>query len=201
MPNIANISNKVLLMEKGVVDYYGEDISNGIDRYFNEFAGNDPKAEFNDFAELDEMVIHPSAQYAHEEDPIPSIEYLDDIKVDLTLRVKPEMEWFHIKLQITDKDLKIVGIYDSFHLEDPIRNDKEVHHLQVVIPKSIFINGEYGMTLFVQQRDTVNKKWHLLAIYRYWKKFKMKTSEGLGFVPSVVYLPGRVHEKIEIPRG
>ena len=196
MPHIANITNKVLLMENGVADYYGEDISEGIDRYFNEFSGNDPKAEFEEFAKLEEMVVHPSEQYRGEE--IPAIEYRDDIVVDLKLRVDRSIDWFHIKLQITDKDLKIVGIYDSFHDQEAIQNNKDLHELRVTIPKSIFINGDYGVSLFIQQRDKVNSRWNLLGLYRYWQKFKMKTSEGLGFVPSVVYLPGTVEEKVKI---
>jgi len=196
MPHIANITNKVLLMENGVADYYGEDISEGIDRYFNEFSGNDPKAEFEEFAQLEEMTIHPSPQYEGEE--LPAIEYRDDIIVDLKLRVDRSIDWFHIKLQISDKDLKIVGIYDSFHDQEPIENNREVHDLRVTIPKSIFINGDYGLSLFIQQRDKENSRWNLLGLYRYWQKFKMKSSEGLGFVPSVVYLPGTVEEKMKI---
>ena len=196
MPHIANITNKVLLMENGVVDYYGEDISEGIDRYFNEFAGNDPKAEFEEYSKLHEMKIHPSPEYAHEE--IPAIEYKYDIVVDLDLSVDQSIEWFHIKLQISDKDLKIVGIYDSFHEDEAIHNREGNHKIRVTIPQSIFINGDYGVTLFIQQRDKVNKRWNMLGLYRYWKKFKMKSSEGLGFVPSVVYLPGKLEEKIKI---
>jgi hypothetical protein len=196
MPHIANITNKVLLMENGIADYYGEDISEGIDRYFNEFSGNDPKAEFEEFCKLQSMNIHPSPQYAGEE--VPSIEYRDDIVVDLKLKVDPGIDWFHIKLQISDKDLKIVGIYDSFHDQEAIENDKELHDLRVTIPKSIFINGDYSVTLFVQQRDKENSRWNMLGIYRYWKKFKMKSKEGLGFVPSVVYLPGILEEKVKI---
>ncbi|NEN24526.1 ABC transporter ATP-binding protein [Cryomorpha ignava] len=192
MPHIANITNKVLLMENGVVDYYGENITDGIERYFGLFAGDKERVEYNEFATIEDMKVYASAKYA--DDPsrkLPAIDYRDPIRIDLDLKLKPNVEWFHIKLQITDKDLKIVGIYDSFQFQEAIKNDRDLHHLKITIPNSIFIDGEYSITVFIQQRDPINSKWNLLAVYRYWRKFNMKASAGLGYVPAVVYLPGQ----------
>lgn len=195
MPHIATITNQVLLMEGGVVDYYGDNISDGIERYFNLFGGDDQHVEFNEFASIEEMTIHPSPKYANDPSRVnPAIDYRDAINVDLSVKVKPAVEWFQVKLQITDKDLKIVGIYDSQQFQEPIQNNKVVHHLKITIPDSIFIDGEYSMTVFIQQRDPVSAKNKLLAAYRYWKKFNMKASVGLGYVPAVVYLPGTMLE-------
>ncbi len=191
MPHIANITNKVLLMENGLVDYYGENITDGIERYFALFEGDEERVEFNEFASVENMKVYASAKYA--DDPtriLPAIDYRDPIKIDLDLKVKRNIDWFHVKLQITDKDLKIVGIYDSFQFQEAIRNDKDLHNLEITIPNSIFIDGEYSITVFIQQRDPVNAKWNLLGVYRYWRKFNMKASTGLGYVPAVVYLPG-----------
>ncbi len=193
MPHIANITNKVLLMENGITSYCGENIAHGIDLYFDNFGGNDPKVEFNEGAALNSMNILNSPIYSHSSEDIPVIDYQSDLNVEMEIRVDPSIDWFHIKLQITDKDLKIVGIYDSFQFSDPIQNNKEVHNVKVKIPNNIFINGEYSISTFIQQRDTINNKWNLLAIYRYWKKFRVKASKGLGYVPAVVYLPGEIH--------
>ncbi len=191
MPHIANITNKVLLMEGGVVDYYGDNITDGIERYFNLFAGDKQRVEYDEFATVENMKIHASAKYANDPSRIlPAIDYRDDINIDLSLKVKPSVEWFHVKLQITDKDLKIVGIYDSFQFQEAIKNDRDLHNLKITIPDSIFIDGEYSVTVFIQQRDPVNSKWNLLGVFRYWSKFTMKASTGLGYVPAVVYLPG-----------
>ena len=192
MPHIATITNKVLLMEGGVVDFYGDNITDGIERYFGLFSGDEERIEFNDFASVESMIIHPSAKYAN--DPsrkFPTIDYQDSIFVEMDLKVKPEIEWFHVKLQISDKDLKIVGIYDSFQFQEAIRNDKDIHHLKITIPNCIFIDGEYSITAFIQQRNPENGKISMLGVYRYWRKFLMKASKGLGFVPAVVYLPGQ----------
>jgi hypothetical protein len=40
----------------------------------------------------------------------------------------------------------------------------------------------------------VLKKWNLLGLYRYWTKFRVKASDALGYVPAVVYLPGKISE-------
>src|SRR5690554_5946838 len=167
MPHIANITNKVLLMENGVVDFYGENITDGIERYFALFDGDQERVEFNEFATIEDMKVYASAKYAADPDrTLPAIDYRDPIRIDLALKVKPNIEWFHVKLQITDKDLKIVGIYDSFQFQEAIRNDREIHNLEIVIPDSIFIDGEYSITVFIQQRDPVHAKWNLLAVYR-----------------------------------
>lgn len=191
MPHIANITNRVLLMENGLVDYYGENITDGIERYFALFDGDEERVEFNDFASVEDMKVYASAKYADDPDRIlPAIDYRDPINIDLNLKVSRTIDWFHVKLQITDKDLKIVGIYDSFQFQEAISNDTDLHRLKINIPNSIFIDGEYSITVFIQQRDPVNSKWNLLAVYRYWRKFNMKASSGLGYVPAVVYLPG-----------
>lgn len=193
MPHIANITNKVLLMENGFVEYYGSDITDGIERYFNLFSGDEANIEFNEYAQVEDMTIHPSPVYADDADrKIPTIDYRAPIKVDMHLKVAPTIEWFHIKLQITDKDLKIVGIYDSHQFQEAIKNDRDLHKLKITIPDSIFIDGEYAVSVFIQQYDAANAKWNMLALYRYWRKFSMKATKGLGFVPAVVYLPGTV---------
>jgi len=191
MPNVAIISNKVLLMEYGKMEHYGEDVSTGIDKYFEHFGGNDPKVEFDVFAQVEEVVVEPSEHFRDLEG-MPAVDYLDDLNVGIRVKVDPSIDWFHVKVQITDKDLKIVGIYDSFQFQEAIPNDKETHNLTATIPQCIFINGEYSVTIFIQQRDMVLKKWNLLGLYRYWAKFRVKASDALGYVPAVVYLPGRI---------
>ncbi len=193
MPHIATITNKVLLMENGVENYYGENIAEGIDRYFDNFGGDDPKVEFSEGATVESMTIFNSELYKEAREEFPIIDYQSDLNVNLDVKVNREISWFHVKLQITDKDLKIVGIYDSFQFSEPIQNTGDVHKLKIKIPNTIFINGEYAVTVFIQQRDEANSKWNLLAIYRYWKKFRVKASKGLGYVPAVVYLPGEIH--------
>lgn len=195
MPHIANITNKVLLMENGVVDYYGTDITDGIERYFNLFSGDEAKIEFNEYARVEEMTIHPSPVYAGAPDRLlPTIDYRDPIRVDMQLKVAPEVASFHVKLQITDKDLKIVGIYDSHQFREAIRNDRDLHRFEITLPESIFIDGEYAVSVFIQQYDSASAKWNVLALYRYWRKFSMKATKGLGFVPAVVYMPGTIEE-------
>ncbi len=192
MPHIATITNKVLLMEGGVVDYYGANITDGIERYFNLFSGDDARVEFNGLATIAALTVHPSAIYASSGRSLPAIDYRDTIKIDLSVAVDRQFDDFHVKIQITDKDLKIVGIYDSFQFQDAMANDKNQHDLHISLPDCIFIDGEYAITVFIQQRDIVTGKWSILALYRYWAKFMMKASKGLGYVPAVVYLPGRV---------
>ncbi|MCA1763030.1 MAG: ABC transporter ATP-binding protein [Flavobacteriales bacterium] len=197
MPNVANITNKILLMDQGQADYYGNDISEGIDRYFNEFGGYNPRAEFNDYAELIDLTIHPSPHYADRSEPeMPVIDYGHDIVFDLKMRADQKFDEFHIKLQITDKDLKIVGIYDSHHFDECVVNHGGELSMRAVVPNSIFINGEYAVTVFIQKLDKENNRFDILGVYRYWKKFKMRSSKGLGVVPSVVYLPGRLEQRL-----
>ncbi|MFT7081216.1 MAG: lipopolysaccharide transport system ATP-binding protein [Cryomorphaceae bacterium] len=200
MPNVAIISNKILLMEYGQMEFHGEDVSTGIDKYFDHFGGNDPKVEFDEFAQVEEVTVASSEKYLNLEG-MPAVDYQDDLKVGIRVKVDPSIDWFHVKVQLTDKDLKIVGIYDSFQFQEPIQNDKEIHDLLAVIPNCIFINGEYSVTIFIQQRDMILKKWNLLGLYRYWTKFRVKASDALGYVPAVVYLPGRIEFSKELADG
>jgi hypothetical protein len=57
---VAIISNKILLMEYGQMEFHGEDVSTGIDKYFDHFGGNDPKVEFDEFAQVEEVTVASS---------------------------------------------------------------------------------------------------------------------------------------------
>jgi lipopolysaccharide transport system ATP-binding protein len=200
MPNVANICNKILLMEKGQKEYYGEDISEGIDRYFREFAGYNPKVEFDEFCTLNEATIRPSEKYESiSTDEMPVIDYGSAIEVSFEVEVPERFEEFHVRLLISDKDLRYVGLYDSFHLEEPLMNESGAVRGRITLPNCQFIDGEYAMTFFFVKRDAVNSNWEMLGIYRYWRKFKVRASRGLGVTPVVVYLPGKLEQnKLEL---
>lgn len=200
MPHIATITNQVLLMEAGKSAYQGDDVALGIDKYFSHFSGTDPKIEFNGLAQIKHFAIIPSHRYAQEKEEHPLIDYREDIEVDIHLSIDRSVADFHIKLQITDKDLKIVGIYDSFQFQEAVSNDREEHKLRITLPQSIFIDGEYAVSVFIQNRNVETKRMNILGLYRYWQKFKMRASKGLGVVPAVVYLPGTIsnHSLAEI---
>ncbi len=197
MPQVAAITNRVLLLGRGKVEHYGDDIALGIEKYFDHFQGDNPKIEFNEFAEVVDCTILSTLPVLNGETH-PVIDYCDNLKVQLALKIDSSINEFHVKLQITDKELKIVGIYDSHHFQGPIQNNQNVCELEVDIPNCIFTNGEYALTIFIQEYDNTNdnKNIRILATYRYWRSFKVRSTKGLGYVPSVVYLPGSTAVKV-----
>jgi len=203
MPNVANICNKILLMDKGQEEYYGVDISEGIDRYFREFAGYNPKIEFDEFCTLKAALINPSDRYRSiSTEEMPVIDYGEDISVSFEVDIPERFEQFHVRLLISDKDLRYVGLYDSFHLEEPMHNGANTVSGKVTIPNCQFIDGEYAMTFFFVKRSTSGNNWEMLGLYRYWRKFKIRASKGLGITPVVVYLQGKLEQnKLELEQN
>lgn len=193
MPTISRICNCAMYMNRGNAEYQGKDVNKAIEEYFNDFSGEKSYIEFCEGAEIDKLDVYGGNNMEVSTD-MPIINYGDDLYVELGVTIKAECNMFDVMLQITDKDMKIVGQFMSSKVIEGIKVKTSGNLIRFKFPNFAFIDGEYSITVFISEREVSDsRKYSFLAVYRHFRKFKMT---GLG---TVLYAPVHFIGEIELP--
>ncbi len=192
MPVISRICNMALYMKQGRMEYIGNNVNEAVGHYFENFAGEDPHIEYNGGAEITLIKIEGKSNETDRKG-ITLVNYGEDLFLHLDITLKKACFKFDIIVQITDKDLKIVAQFFSSKVVHGFSGSTPRKRIDIVFPRVQFIDGEYSVTIFVNEKfseDSSNYK--LLAVYRHYATFKMI---GLGealYAP--IHLIGHVSE-------
>jgi lipopolysaccharide transport system ATP-binding protein len=184
MQTIARICTHGMLMEKGNIKLYTNNMQEAIEFYFDAFQGEGATIEFNEFAEIEEIKINGEIQI--DEKHVFQTRFGKDLVLNLKVKIKSNHTRFCVKMQITDKDMKMVAqsVSNKFHHMFENQGDNEI---QFTFPKLALIDGEYSLTYFIQfENDTKPYNGQILATYRNYTKFKVKGLEEVLYAP--VYL-------------
>lgn len=184
MPLVSRVCNKLLLMKNGFIDYYGYDIAEGIERYMDMFLGEVAAIEYNDYCAIHSIELYNEDQvYIEDNNKMPAIKYLDNMRVIIDLEVDRRFESFLIMLQFTDKDMKIVAQYLSNQFQEMFRNEGERMKININIDDCPLTNGEYSVTIFVSSPDNRTSRLEHLAVYRHYLKFKVSGLSNILYSP------------------
>lgn len=186
MPDVARACDKAVFMSHGAIQYYGNDIAHAIQSYFKSFNTENFRIEYNEGADIIDLKVN--TQSNNHDNPI-ELKYKDDLILDFTLKIKEPVSRYFISVQITDKDLKIVGQYFSNKFQNSFSGDDETS-LRILLPELLYIDGEYAITYFItEEREGKNK---IMATYRYFTKIRMK---GLNDnIYAAIYLKGTSYQ-------
>lgn len=177
MPVISRICNMALYMKQGRMEYLGMNVNEAVSYYFENFAGEDPYIEYNGGADVNCVNIHSQLNESDQKG-VPVIAYGEDLFLSIEITLKKACFKFDIVIQITDKDLKIVGQFFSSKVSAGFDGDALKKRINFCFPRILFIDGEYSVTIFVNEKFKGDpNKYTLLAVYRHYATFKMK---GLG---------------------
>lgn len=183
MPQISRVSNKVLYMKNGKTEFLGSQINEGIEAYFDNFQSEKANVEYDGGAELIDLKMYDEKQPS-EEKGVPVIGHGHDLCMDLEIRLKENVDRFHMIVQITDKDMKIVGQFLSNKSTEGFALDDGNKKISLRFPRMLFIDGEYSVTIFLTKRNPDDHaKYSFLGVFRNFRKFRMS---GLG---EVLYAP------------
>lgn len=180
MPNVSRICSHVLFMRHGKNYYCGDNIHKGIELYFDEFKGENKNIELNTGAEIKSINLNNELHFSTSEniESIPRLKFGQDLELVLNLEIiDKSVKNYHIELQITDKDLKLVAI----HYSNKFYNDFDVNYdnnIKIIFPNLPLIDGEYSISYLIVTNDGVREKnSRFLCIYRHFTTFKV---EGLN---------------------
>jgi lipopolysaccharide transport system ATP-binding protein len=197
MQTIARICTHGMLMKRGNVKLYTSNMQDAIEYYFDAFEGENAAIEFNDYAEIEEIKINGETQVNDKD--VFKIIFGEDLVLNLKVNIKSNHSKFYLKINITDKDMKMVvqSVSNKFHV---MFENQGINEIQFTFPKFTLIDGEYAFTYFVQyENDTKPYNAEILATYRNYTKFKVKGLEEVFYAP-VYLIPEIQHNNQKLER-
>ncbi|MCZ4407244.1 ABC transporter ATP-binding protein [Cryomorphaceae bacterium 1068] len=187
MPSVARICNHGSYMSHGIQKYQGNSVQTAIGQYFADFEGEKAIVEYDSGATIDKVFLNGGESKAQ-------VRYGEDLKIDLEINLKQSADNFYVMVQITDKDMKIVGQYFSnlFHDNfEPLEKSQITFELKDIN----FIDGDYAITYFIAE-EKENGNYEFLATYRYLSTFRMMGLSDTLFAS--VHLFGKVYQNGKI---
>ncbi len=156
MQQVSRICSGILCMDKGKAIFQGNDVAKGIDIYYSEFSKIKNKNKNVQFNRNDEAELIEMKAGGNENDAVPTINYLDDLKLNIRVKVKSEFTAPVLTVTIFDKAQRPVGIcMNEKGLDEKNSYQKEngftFYEANVVIPRIILSKGLYSVALMVAE--------------------------------------------------
>jgi lipopolysaccharide transport system ATP-binding protein len=148
MPQVYRISSKILFMDQGITQFYGEDISSGIDLYYSKF-NFIPSFKATDEVEIQSIRINENL-VTQDSKPI-KVKRLENLMFEFVLLVDKKYENPEISLAIYDKELRAVAQFineNSFK----IKNQTGIINMCIEIPRILFSKGIYSLTVIISNK-------------------------------------------------
>ena len=147
MPMVSRICNQIILMDRGVAKFQGEDVSKAIDLYYTRFASNDSSVVFSDnTVELKSIDILNVP--IHE--GIPQLRWGDDINLHLTINVFKEVDKsLNVRLVIFDKEQRPIALMSGFNIDYSLLVKDGILSFEMVHNKLQFSKGIYSMNISI----------------------------------------------------
>lgn len=186
MPAVSRICNRILFLKNGVKGYEGASVHQAINLYYETFKGEEANIEYMEGAEIASFLLNHTISSM---DQLVEIRYLGSLTIELNILIKKDIKEFFVSVQITDKDLKIVGQFFSNKFYQNFVAKKE-NSVKIVFPNLQFIDGEYNLTYFII--ESLGDNYNILATYRNYNKFKMMGLNAVFY--SSIYLTGKVYQ-------
>jgi lipopolysaccharide transport system ATP-binding protein len=169
MPAISRVCNKVMFMRHGESVYLGNEIGKAAQLYFNEFKGEEASIEINHGAEIEILKVNNRFN-----DQKIDINYGDSLEIEYLVNIKDtDCKSFFLHLTITDKDMKIVAQYFSYHFS-PYLETQSTNQIRLRFDNIQFVDGEYSMSYSViKTNGDRTKMYEYLATYRNFTKLQV----------------------------
>ena len=147
MASVASTCQRAMLMEHGVVTMSSEDCPSVVQRYNQLFAtGNDGVIEAGrGDAEFSDISVHPAGVSPETSNGI--VEYGDDVDVDFTLTMKPDVPGAHLAVNILDRGSRQVVQCLSGHRGVFYKNEGKPIRVRVHYPRLPLNPGQYSLWL------------------------------------------------------
>jgi lipopolysaccharide transport system ATP-binding protein len=141
MPQVARVSNKILLLSNGQTDYFGHNIFEGIEKYFLRF--NSEKKRVIENGVTISNIIYDAR-----------VKYLDDLTISFSLDSNSDYDDVEIVLEILDLEMKQVAVTSAERIY--IRSGR--NEVKLTIPQVELAPSKYTFGIYVNtHRNPSNK--------------------------------------------
>lgn len=157
MPQISRVCSSVMLMEKGQAIFHGNDVSKGIDIYYSKFASKRNKLAIYDTGDDASLVdIQVGGISESGKDEVFKLNHLDDLVVDVEIRVREGIFNPNLTLTFYDKEQRAVGVCMSeAGMTEKNITKKEpgfvFYKTRVTLPKVNLSKGLYSISISVME--------------------------------------------------
>ena len=155
MPMMARVCTQVMLMDKGGVNYYANDLSIGITKYISMFEAPESSNQGSGEVEVKEIAIkNPvSGEFENSNDLL--LKTYDDLEIQVVLDFKETVGEFIFGITTFDGQLRETLASSSSDSKLKFENKKSgIKTYYIKIPKLILSTGKYNITLFVVEPVT-----------------------------------------------
>ncbi|WP_432409968.1 ABC transporter ATP-binding protein [Rasiella sp. SM2506] len=129
MPMVSRICNQIILMEKGVAKFQGDNVSKAIDLYYRRFADNESNVIFTDNSlELKEIKIINDNPIL---DGLPQLHWGEEFKIKLSFKLNQQIEMPQFIINIFDKEQRPVALFERNQV--PEKSQKIEKHLEIIL--------------------------------------------------------------------
>lgn len=161
MPQVARVSTKLMVLNHGESEYYGPEVSSGINKYYTQFKEENCVVTGSGEAELLELELNSNSQ-----SQVESISYLDDLTIRMKLKVDKAIRYPVVYVtflnQSLQSEININSKIDNFIIDNSAGNI----HLRLKIPEVNLNPGIHFVSVGVHQ----SKPFKILKQYYAYKK-------------------------------
>lgn len=165
MPMVSRICNQVILMDRGVAKFQGENVSKAIDLYYTRFADNETSVLFDDGTlSLENVELLNSISLEGE---IPQLRWGDDFELYFKFQLLKHIELPHFTVIIFDKEQRPVAVFETNDDNIPILRypqnlEFKLFHKDIQLSK-----GVYSLNVSVNNRLTKTPILRMNSIYSF----------------------------------
>lgn len=109
MPQIARLSNKILLLKKGKTEFYSNEVDVGVQRYMDEFKGGDKIIAGNQKVTLQRLSIKGKDVHALDSGNSYKIKYNTPVSFEFDVEAQTNANDYWISLAFIDAETKIIA--------------------------------------------------------------------------------------------
>ena len=176
LPFVSRICTQLIVMEKGKTIFNNTDIAKGIDIYFSKFQS--PVATFTGKGEAEILDLRFSSTGNNQNNREPfTIDYLEDLDIEINLKVDKKYKDPCIGLVIYDKQIRPVAECFMQDGDTIINRDGHVS-VRITLPRFNLTQGLYTLTIAISER----KGGKVLLRHQSIKEFQV-SAPFLGWTP------------------
>ena len=155
MPMMARISTKTMLMNRGKIDFYSNDIAEGIIQYLKLFKDPERKKLGTGEIELLRIGIQNPINKKFEYNKNVVLKTFDDLVIEVTLKMKPSVADFELFITTYDGQLREALSSSSGSFYEPFSNKSDdIKTFEIKIPKLVLATGRYSITFGAVDSNT-----------------------------------------------
>jgi lipopolysaccharide transport system ATP-binding protein len=168
MPQIARISTKGLLMNRGETQYYGPDVARLIELYYATFGNTNGIKTGSMRGDIHAVRLSSSVNQEREGEMF-KVSYLDKLQVDIIFEALKSVRFLSVNFGFYDKELR--GAAQAFSLNSPLRieNTGQKMWVRAIIPELDLNPGVYSLSVTIAD----DKRGEILVYHHACKSFQV----------------------------